>query len=258
MIKDKKVILKLTYDILMTLLSLIAVVMLIIDSSYNLSKSITNIFEIIDNIILFIFVIDYFMRLFLAKDKKAFFKDNIIDLITIIPLDSVFQTAKILKLTRLLKFTKLFKILKILRTIVLLLKFRKHMDKFVKTNNFHYAIWITLTTLLVGTLGIHFAEGITYGDALWWSFVTITTVGYGDISPITPIGRVLAGFLMLVGIGFLSMLTSTISTFFISGNNSTSYKNETIDNIKTKLDNFDELDIEDIEEICKILKALKE
>lgn len=105
---------------------------------------------------------------------------------------------------------------------------------------------------------MHFIEGLSYGNALWWSFVTITTVGYGDISPSTTFGRILASILMLVGIGFLSMLTGTISTFFLNKKTSTSYKSEIIDNIKSKLDNFDELSTEDVNNICKILKSLKD
>ena len=253
MFKNKKLI----YDIVMAILSLVVIIMLIIDSSYTLSNRITVIFDIIDNAILIVFAIDYFTRLFLSKNKKAFFKNNIIDLITIIPFNSVFQIAKILRFTRILKLTKLFKTLKILRSAVFLLKIRKHLDDFLKTNNFHYVIWFTLATLFVGTLGIHFAEGISYGNALWWSFVTLTTVGYGDISPATPIGRIIASILMLVGIGFLGMLTGTISTFFLRKNTNTSYKNQTIEDIKTKLDNFDDLSSQDINDIYKVLKALK-
>lgn len=51
-------------------------------------------------------------------------------------------------------------------------------------------------------------------DALWWSIVTCTTVGYGDISPSTLPGRIIAVFLMIVGIGLISMLTGTITTYF--------------------------------------------
>lgn len=248
------------YDLLMAILSLIVVIMLIIDNSCNLSDNIKTVFEITDYIILIIFAVDYFIRLYLAKDKKLFIKTNIIDLITIIPFNSIFQAAKILRITKLFKFAKLIKALKIFKSVVILLKFRKHIDSFLKTNNFQYVLWITLSTLFIGTIGIHLTEGISYGNALWWSFVTITTVGYGDISPATPIGRILASLLMLVGIGFLSMLTGTISTFFLNKNNSknhTSYKNDVIENIKSRLDNFDELSSEDIENIYRTLKALK-
>lgn len=244
--------LKVYYEIIMAILSISVVIVLIIDSTCQLQPSTTNLLDLIDNIILIVFAIDYFTRLYLAKDKKNFLIHNIIDLIAIIPFNSMFQAARFLRLSRLLRFTKLF------RSVALLLKFRKHIDRFIKTNNFHYVVWITLITLLIGTLGIHFKEGVTLGNALWWSFVTITTVGYGDISPTTPIGRLLAGFLMLIGIGFLSMLTGTIATFFLNRKGSTSYKNETIENVKSKLDNFEGLSIEDIDNIYKILKALKE
>lgn len=53
-----------------------------------------------------------------------------------------------------------------------------------------------------------------YPDALWWAIVTATTVGYGDIVPVTPIGRILASIMMLFGIAFIGMITSTITNFF--------------------------------------------
>ena len=249
LLKNRKIIA--FYEIVMALLAIVVVAILVIELSYNLPQDITITFSIADNIILGIFAIDYFARLFLAKDKVKFFKCNIIDLISIIPFNSVFQSIRILRLSKLLKFIKIF------RSGALIFKFRKYMDKFLKTNNLNYVIWITLSTLLMGAIGIHFAEGISFGNALWWSFVTISTVGYGDISPATPIGRVIAGIIMLTGIGFLGMLTGTIATFFLSKNDSTGFKSQTIEDIKMRLDNFEELNIEDINNIYNVLIALK-
>lgn len=239
------------YEIVMALLAIVVIAILVIELSYNVPQNIAITLSIIDNTILIIFAIDYFTRLFLAEDKLKFFKCNIIDLISIIPFNSVFQSIRILRLAKLLRFIKVF------RSVSMILKFRKYMEKFLKTNNFNYIIWITLSTLFIGAIGIHLAEGISFGNALWWSFVTISTVGYGDISPHTIIGRIIAGIVMLTGIGFLGMLTATIATFFLKKNNCTSYKNQTIEDIKTTLDNFDELNVEDINNICNVLIALK-
>ena len=54
----------------------------------------------------------------------------------------------------------------------------------------------------------------TFGDALWWAVVTITTVGYGDVSPVTPEGRFIADLLMITGIGVIGIFTATVASFF--------------------------------------------
>ena len=248
LLKDKKFIA--IYQLTMAVLAVFVVIMLVMDLSYTLPKTTINTFSIVDNIILVIFSLDYFTRLFLAKDKLKFFKNNIIDLIAIIPFNLAFQSVRVLRLSRLLKFVK------IIRLVSLILKFRNHIDVFLKTNKLNYIIWITVFTLFLGAIGIHFAEGISFGNALWWSFVTISTVGYGDISPVTAFGRVIAGTIMLVGIGFLAMLTGTIATYFLDKSNK-NFKNETIEIIKLKLDNLDELSAKDIDDIYNILIALK-
>ncbi|MDP4146101.1 MAG: potassium channel family protein [Bacillota bacterium] len=248
--------LKILYEVLMAILSVIVVIILIIDLSNSLAKGVLSIFNIIDNIILVIFIFDYLIRFYIAENKAQFFKSNIIDLISIIPFNSAFQGAKALRITKLLRFTKLFKAIKLFRVATLLFKFKHHIDKFIKTNNFHYMIYITISTLIISTIGMHYVEGISYSNAIWWSFVTITTVGYGDISPHTQLGRILASLLMLIGIGFVSMLTGTIATFFLN-KKCTSYKDHVVEDIKNKLDDFEELSIEDINDMYKILVALK-
>lgn len=249
-LNNKKLILY--YEVFITVLTIIAVVMVALEYFMQETSYLISVFNMIDTGILMIFALDYFTRLILSEDKFKFFKSNMIDLISIIPFNSAFQTA------RLLRFTKLFKLVKLLRVFVLLAKFKNKMDKFLKTNNFHYVIWITILTVIVGALGFSLIENKSFSDGLWWSFVTVTTVGYGDMSPVTGAGRVLASILMLIGIGFIGMLTGTIATFFINDKVSDrSLKGNTIEGIKNSLNDFDNLSIEDIDNIYKILKSLK-
>jgi len=97
------------YEIVMALFAILVVVILVIELVYNVPQNITITLSIIDNLILVIFATDCFTRLFLAKDKAKFFKSNIVDLISIIPLNSAFQSIRILRLSKLLKFIKIFR-----------------------------------------------------------------------------------------------------------------------------------------------------
>lgn len=72
-----------------------------------------------------------------------------------------------------------------------------------------------LVITLVGMLGMAYFDSLSLADSLWWAIVTITTVGYGDISPASLGGRVLGVLLMLFGIGFLGMLTATLASTFV-------------------------------------------
>ena len=68
---------------------------------------------------------------------------------------------------------------------------------------------------LLGMLGIAYFDSLPLADSLWWTIVTITTVGYGDIYPASLGGRVVGVLLMLFGIGFLGLLTATLASIFV-------------------------------------------
>ncbi len=86
----------------------------------------------------------------------------------------------------------------------------------LKRENIHRVLFFAVFVLFSGSLLLMFFEKkIPFVDALWWSIVTMTTVGYGDVSPATPGGRTVAIFVMLTGIGLLGFLTATIAGLFI-------------------------------------------
>jgi len=80
---------------------------------------------------------------------------------------------------------------------------------------------LAMVLLLGGATALHWAEGSVQPDAfgsiprsMWWSIITLTTVGYGDVSPITPLGKVLAAMVALGGIGLVAMPTGIIAAAF--------------------------------------------
>jgi voltage-gated potassium channel len=95
-------------------------------------------------------------------------------------------------------------------------KYLKRFLRFIQRENLHRLLLIIAILLVISTVGLAFFEtGIGWTNALWWSIVTLTTVGYGDIAPTTFAGRIIGVVVMIFGIGMLGMFTATIASIFV-------------------------------------------
>jgi voltage-gated potassium channel len=155
-------------------------------------------------IVLFIFVIDYTTRFVRAENKWAYVKSHPFELIALIPLDAIFRAAR---------FVRIFRII---RLFGIGSRFFKPVYRLFKTNGLDKLLIFTLIMLFLIPIPVVYIEPEinTFGDGIWWAIVTTTTVGYGDFSPVTGLGRFLAVVLMLVGIGIIGTFTSAVSTYF--------------------------------------------
>ncbi|MFB1051810.1 potassium channel family protein [Paraliobacillus sp. JSM ZJ581] len=225
----------LVYEIFILLLVITSIATIWIDN---------KIFIYFDRLVWFILFLDVFIRFIFATNKWKFLKSNIFDIIAIIPLGTIFQTARF---ARAIRLVRIFLLTKNHAPILL---------KILKTNGLDKLIYTSFTLIFISSLIVTYSEpNITsFADGVWWSIVTTTTVGYGDISPSTIIGRVVAVILMIVGIGLIGMLTSSITTFFIKENN---VKIKSVSFIQDQLNNFEDLSSEDINEMISLLNELK-
>lgn len=220
------------YELTVFILALISVVFAFID----FSKGLSSWMAVADKFIYAFFITDYFVRFFISKNKKDFVKSNVFDLIAILPFSSalrIFRTAKlfrVLKIARLAKLTRLFAFVG---------RFGTKCKKFLNTNGFKYILIICVLFVLSGGVLISIFEGMSIPDGLWWAFVTATTVGYGDISPTSTPGRLIACILMLCGIGLVGALTSTITTYFLADNSN--QEEISSDKVHMALSLYDEL-----------------
>ncbi|WP_338018336.1 potassium channel family protein [Fructobacillus parabroussonetiae] len=170
-----------------------------------------------------------------SKNKWQFFKSNIFDLLAIIPFDSLFSMFRIARTIRLLK------LLRFVRIVGFTGRFKRNVAKFINTNGFIYLMSFAVVLVLLSAGIYSLAENVSYANALWWAIVTATTVGYGDISPTTAIGRGVAIILMFVGIGLIGTITSTVTSFFTQqqADKSDEELNKKLAEINDKLDRLE-------------------
>ncbi|MBA2913414.1 ion transporter [Limosilactobacillus frumenti] len=226
------------YLITMALLAVISAILILFDFA-NEINIMDYPFSLIDNVILIIFAADYFIRLFLAKNKKKFFIHNILDLLSIIPV------SQISWLFRLGRISRTLRLLRLLRLVGL----SGRLKRFLNSSSLVYYLYITSAVLLLSSGMYAISENVKFSTALWWAITTATTVGYGDISPEKPLGRIAAVLLMLVGIGLIGVLTSSITDYFSKDNNQ---------NINDKLDHVEKQNQELQAQLTKLNQQLAE
>lgn len=204
------------FIIMLTILSLAIMVLLVMP----LSEATIHLLEVYDNLICVVFLIDFFNNLRRAPTKRQYFINDRgwLDLLGSVPTFGVLRFTVLLRLARISRLARLTKLTRN--------KNKHELVADVLRNRGQYAVFITLISALVvmvvcSTLVLQVesrdseANIITGGDALWWSVVTITTVGYGDYYPVTGIGRMIGVVVMLAGVGIIAALASILTSVII-------------------------------------------
>jgi voltage-gated potassium channel len=206
----------------LTVLSLLIMVGLVMPRVNEPTKLLLNVY---DNIICVIFLFDFAMRLRRAPHKRDYLigERGWLDLLGSIPsFGLIADGGKYASLFRLARLSRLARITRLLRG-----QSKKEIVADVVENRGQYAVYITLIAAMVvlvlaSVFVLQFEATSTDanissgGDALWWAWVTITTVGYGDYFPVTMGGRIVGFFVMLTGIGIIGALASIFASLLVS------------------------------------------
>ena len=156
------------------------------------------------------FVIETTALTALVDNKSLYLKSNWLNLVII--------TCGIPVLWIQSPYVGMLRSLRLLIFLGLMLQLSSSLRAVLAKNNLGATLLVSgLFIVIAGYLIAGVDPGIeSPADGIWWAWVTATTVGYGDIVPSSPAGRILGGFLILLGIGLFSMITANISVFFIS------------------------------------------
>ncbi|WP_268913382.1 potassium channel family protein [Lentilactobacillus sp. SPB1-3] len=167
-----------------------------------------GIFSILFFLTWIVFFFDYVVRFWFAKSKKDFLIQNMFDLIALIPSHPVFAFFRISRIIQIIRYYHLF------WKLGWSGKFTKSFHRFFYDTGFIYLLSISLVIVIFSSLIFAAFEHDSLEKSLWWAITTATTVGYGDVTPTTGGGKIISAVLMLGGIGFIGLLTSTITDFF--------------------------------------------
>ena len=183
----------------------------------NLSVKTQKILNSIEIFSVSIFTVEYLLRFYSAKSRIKFFFSffGLIDLIAILPFYlALGLDLKSLRAIRLFRILRLFKFLRYGNTMD---KIRKSF-KSIKRELFLFSL-ATLLLLYFSSIGIYFFENqaqpeafSSIFDAMWWSVATLTTVGYGDVYPITTGGKIFASVIVFIGLGLVAIPTGLIAS----------------------------------------------
>ncbi len=213
------------FQILMMLLSVYVLVALLVQFACDLSPEMDGLLDRIDFFICLVFQVDFFHRLYKAPAKGRFLRWGWIDFVSSVPFFTTTRSG------RLFRIVKLFRILRAFRSVRVLYRYLMR-DR--AQNTFATVAAISAIVAISGSMLIlNFekdepsANIKTPSDALWWSVVTITTVGYGDKYPVSDGGRIVAAVLMTAGVGLFGTFTGFIASMFVEPD----FKREESDNL---------------------------
>jgi voltage-gated potassium channel len=204
------------FILVLTLLSLGVMGLLLLP----LNQATIDLLTFYDNLICFVFLFDFALNISGTRPRREYFiyRRGWLDLLGSIPTFGLFRYAALLRLARLSRLARISRLLRGQK--------RKELVTDILQNRGSYATFITILAAMIvlvtsSTLVLQFeaaapdANITTGGDALWWSVVTITTVGYGDKYPVTLLGRLSGVFVMFAGVGIIGSLASILASLLV-------------------------------------------
>ncbi len=206
------------FDIALLIAILVSVLAVLLESVASLRAQYLGLFHLLEWVVTLLFTIEYALRIYCVGQPKHYIFSflGIIDLLAILPtyLSLFLPGTQYLLVIRVLRLLRLFRIFKLVRYVqesqvlgTALYASRRKITVFI--------LGVLSVVVIIGAL-MYLIEGPEHGytsipTSMYWAIVTLTTVGYGDISPETPLGKALACALMILGYGIIAVPTGIVT-----------------------------------------------
>ena len=220
------------FDVALIVLILFSVGLVMLESISDIDQQYHQLLLSLEWVVTILFSIEYLLRILcIDRPKKYIFSFyGIIDFLATIPLylSLIITGSQVLLALRAFRLLRIFRILKLVHFIgesSMLIKALKNSR--TKIGVFLYAV--VIIAIILGTL-MYLIEGDAAGftsipRSIYWTIVTLTTVGYGDIAPQTPLGQLIATIIMILGYGIIAVPTGIVTVAFNKERNETIHLN---------------------------------
>ncbi len=206
------------FDIMLILVILASVAVIMLDSIPELRRQYGAQFVQAEWIFTLLFTVEYAVRLWCAPNRKAYALSiyGIVDLLALLPtyLSLLLPQTAPLLIIRLLRILRIFRVLRLLALLDEANDLARALQRSARKIFIFFSLVIILATIF-GCL-VYVVEGPAHGfdnipESIYWAIVTITTVGYGDLVPVTPIGRAISAVGMLIGYAVIAVPTGIVT-----------------------------------------------
>jgi len=209
------------FDLFIQFLIILSLIAFSIETLPNLSYQTSQLLWYFNVASVAIFTVEYLLRIFLSPKKLSYIFSfyGLIDLFAILPF--YITTGIDLRSIRIFRTLRLLRVFKILRYNKAIARFKNALV-LIKEELILF-IFITLLLLYVSAVGIYYFENAAQPEAfgsvfhsLWWAIATLTTVGYGDVYPITAGGKIFSSIIILIGLGIVAVPTGLLASALTS------------------------------------------
>ncbi len=230
--------------------------LLILMSFINMPPQTVGMIVDFDLFVCIVLFLEFMYKIRNEESKLRYIRKNWIDIVAMIPVDFlIFISADYLG------FIRFVRLIRLARVFILLKKGQKNILEFLRKTTLVHGAVIFLFIFVAGTITFFLLEHgssdvNSYDDALWYVIVSITTVGYGDISPDTVGGRIVGAIIMIAGVFFMSLLTASLSSIMIE-KESKEESDRNLVEMKVQMENMRQEMLSEINELKEIIKKSK-
>lgn len=207
------------FDLLLLLMIFLSTFIVMMESVQKVDEHYHSLLVSLEWLITITFTIEYILRISVVKNKKDYIFSflGVIDLLSLLPffLSLFFPFTKFLSIIRLLRMLRIFRVLNLLDYM----NDGQYIVQALKNSSrkiYIFLLFIMILVTIIGSLMFVVENGkngfVDIPTSIYWAVVTITTVGYGDISPATPLGKFLSVVLMLCGYSIIAVPTGIVTS----------------------------------------------